>query len=65
MKPRASDFVGAIVLTLVLFAMVAIMFISAAGDAERIHREERGEAAVVTWQLRGGSAPDRSTTGAG
>lgn len=50
MKPRASDFVGALVLTLVLFAMVAIIFVSAAGDAERIHREQESEAAVVSWQ---------------
>ena len=65
MKPRTSDFVGALVLTLVLFAMVAIIFISAAGDAERIHREERGEAAVASWQLPRGFAPDGSPTGAG
>ncbi len=51
MKPRASDFVGALVLTLVLFALVAVMFLAAVGDADRIRREEASQAAVANWQL--------------
>ena len=51
MKPRIGDFVGAFLLALVLFSLVAILFISAIGDAERIRREEASEAAVATWQL--------------
>lgn len=51
MKPRVSDFVGALVLALVLFSLVAIIFISAIGEADRIRREEGAEAAVVSWQL--------------
>ena len=51
MKPRIGDFVGAFVLTVVLFALVALIFIGAVGEAERIHREEGAEAAVASWQL--------------
>ena len=51
MKPRVSDFVGALVLTLVLFSLVAIIFISAIGEADRIRREEGREASRVTRQL--------------
>jgi hypothetical protein len=50
-KPRVSDFVGAFLLALVLFALVAIIFIPAIGEAERIRREEGSEAAVATRQL--------------
>jgi hypothetical protein len=50
-KPRASDFIGAFVLALVLFSLVAVIFIAAIGEADRIRREEGSEAAVVSWQL--------------
>ena len=65
MKPRVSDFVGALVLALVLFSLVAIIFISAIGEADRIRREEGSEAAVVNWQLGGGLAPKRPAMRAG
>lgn len=52
MKPRVSDFVGALVLTLVLFALVAIIFIASIGEADRIRRQEGAEAGVVSWHVR-------------
>ena len=65
MKPRVSDFVGALVLTLVLFSLVAIIFISAVGDADRIHREEAREASRVTRQVQGQVTAERATLRAG
>jgi hypothetical protein len=50
-KPRAGDFVGALLLALVLFALVAVIFIATLPEAERIHREQADEAAVATRQL--------------
>jgi hypothetical protein len=49
-KPRISDFVGAFVLALVLFALVAVIFIAALGERDRINREEAAEATVATGQ---------------
>jgi hypothetical protein len=50
-KPRIWDFVGALILAVVLFALVAVIFLAAAGEADRVRREEAAEAAVATWQL--------------
>ena len=51
MKPRIVDVVGALTLALVLFALVAVIFVAAAGEAERVHREEAAEGAVASRQL--------------
>jgi hypothetical protein len=50
-KPRIWDFVGALVLAVVLFALVAVIFLAAMGESERVRREEASEAAVASWQL--------------
>jgi hypothetical protein len=49
-KPRARDVLGAAILTFVLLALVAVIFIGALGEADRAPDREARAAAVAAWQ---------------
>jgi hypothetical protein len=50
-KPRVGDVLGALTLALVLFALVAVLFLAALGESRRVHEEMDAEASVATRQL--------------
>jgi len=51
MKPRAGDVIGAAVLTLVLFTLVAVIFVAALGERDRAPGHEARSVPVAVWQL--------------